>query len=348
MKSGDAAPEWAASALYADCIPTAEIDKHTANGNRTNYYCGMDLLKAMTVFVRVVESGSLTAAAVACDLSPTMVGNHLQALETRLGATLIHRTTRKQQISAFGQAYYERCIEILGLIDDSERLALDHLATPRGRLRVTAPVVFSNECLMPVIADYCERYPDVKLDIVATDALSDLLDDGFEAAVRIGALGNPDLVARPLQPYRLVLCASRGYLAAHGTPSSPDALRSHQCLTYAYPPRSEWHAAQAEWSLEGPDGRVSVPVDGRLRIDNSEALRRAVLRGLGIAMLPEILVAADLRAKRLVEVLPAFAAPERPLNLLYLRERRTSPKLRSFIEFMVERFGAEAASHNGA
>jgi DNA-binding transcriptional LysR family regulator len=307
----------------------------------------MDLLKAMTVFVRVVETGSLTAAAVACDLSPTMVGNHLQALETRLGARLIHRTTRKQKISAFGEAYYERCIEILSLVDDSERLALDRLATPRGRLRITAPIVFSNECLIPAIADYCERYPEVKLDIVVTDALSDLIGDGFEAAVRIGALGNPDLVARRLQPYRLVLCASGAYLATHGTPSSPDALRSHQCLTYAYPPRSEWHAAQPEWTLQGPQGQVSVPIDGRLKVDNSEALRRAALRGLGIVMLPEILVADDLRAKRLIEVLPEFAAPERPLSLLYLRERQMSPKLRSFIEFMVERFGVDASTHDG-
>ncbi|SDC77872.1 LysR family transcriptional regulator [Paraburkholderia lycopersici] len=307
----------------------------------------MDLLKAMTVFVRVVETGSLTAAATACDLSPTMVGNHLQALETRLGARLIHRTTRRQKISTFGQAYYERCVEILGLIDDSERLALDHLATPRGRLRVTAPVVFSNECLIPGIADYCERYPEVKLDIVVTDALSDLMGDGFEAAVRIGALGNPDLVARRLRPYRLVLCASRAYLATHGTPSSPDALRSHQCLTYAYPPRSEWHATQPEWILHGPEGHVSVPVDGRLKIDNSEALRRAALRGLGIAMLPAMLVAGDLRAKRLIEVLPDFSPPERPLNLLYLRERQMSPKLRSFIDFVVERFGADTSAHDG-
>jgi DNA-binding transcriptional LysR family regulator len=276
-----------------------------------------------------------------------MVGNHLQALETRLGARLIHRTTRKQQVSAFGQTYYERCVEILGLIDDSERLALDHLATPRGRLRVTAPVVFSNECLIPAIADYCERYPEVKLDIVATDALSDLIDDGFEAAIRIGALGNPDLVARRLTPYRLVLCASRAYLKAHGTPATPDALLTHQCLTYAYPPRSEWHAAQPEWILHGPDGRVTVPVDGRLKIDSSEALRRAVLRGLGIAMLPAILVDDDLRAKRLIEVLPDYAAPERQLNLLYLRERKTSPKLRSFIDFVVERFGADAATDQG-
>jgi len=307
----------------------------------------MDLLKAMTVFVRVVETGSLTAAALACDLSPTMIGNHLQALEARLGTRLIHRTTRKQQISAFGQAYYERCVAILGLIDDSERLAFDHLATPRGRLRVTAPVVFSNECLIPAIPAYCERYPEVKLDIVATDALSDLIDDGFEAAIRIGTLGNPDLVARPLAPYRLVLCASSAYLEAHGVPATPEALGDHQCLTYAYPPRSEWHAAQPEWILHGPDGRVSVPVDGRLKIDSAEALRRAALCGLGIAMLPAILVQKDIRAKRLVEVLPAFSAPERALNLLYLRERQTSPKLRSFIEYIDECFGADAAARRG-
>lgn len=303
----------------------------------------MDLLKAMTVFVRVVEAGSLTAAAVACDLSPTMIGNHLQALEARLGTRLIHRTTRKQQLSAFGRAYYERCLEILGLIDDSERLAFDHLGTPRGRLRVTAPVVFGNECLIPAIADYCERYPEVKLDIVVTDTLSDLIDDGFEAAIRIGTLSNTDVVARRLAPYRLVLCASHTYLKSHGTPATPDGLQQHQCLTYAFPPRSEWYAAQPEWTLRGEDGIVRVPVDGRLKIDSSEALRRAVLRGLGIAMLPVFLVEEDLRAKRLVEVLPDFPAPERQLNLVYLRERQISPKLRSFIDFIVERFGADAA-----
>jgi DNA-binding transcriptional LysR family regulator len=307
----------------------------------------MDLLKAMTVFVRVVETGSLTGAAAACDLSPTMVGNHLQALESRLGARLIHRTTRKQKISAFGQAYYERCVEILGLIDDSERLALDHLATPRGRLRVTAPVVFTSECLMPVIAGYCERYPEVKLDIVATDALTVLIDDGFEAAIRIGVPTNPDVVARNLAPYRLVLCASHAYLEAHGAPVAPEALSEHQCLTYAYPPRSESHAAQPEWMLHGPDGPVSVPVDGRLKIDSAPALRQAALRGLGIAMLPSMLINEDIRKKRLVEVLPDFAAPERPVHLLYLRERQKSPKLQSFIEFILERFATDSADGHG-
>ncbi|AOI90867.1 LysR family transcriptional regulator [Burkholderia pseudomultivorans] len=304
----------------------------------------MDLLKAMTVFVRIVETGSLTAAAQACNLSPTMVGNHLQALESRLGTVLIHRTTRRQKVSAFGQAYYERCVEVLGLVDDAERLALDHLKQPRGRLRVTAPVVFTNECLIPALADYYRRYPEVKLDIVATDSLADLFDEGFEAAIRIGVLSSPDVVARPLAPYRLVLCASPAYVDEHGAPTTPHALGQHQCLTYAYPPRSEWHTAQSRWVLEGPDGPLHISVEGRLKIDSAEALRRAALRGLGIAMLPSMLIREDIRAGRLVEIMPDFAAPERSMSLLYLQERQKSPKLRSFTEFVVDRFGAGTSS----
>jgi DNA-binding transcriptional LysR family regulator len=304
----------------------------------------MDILKAMNVFVHVVDTGSLTAAALACDLSPTMVGNHLQALEERLGTRLIHRTTRKQQISVFGRAYYDRCVEILGLVNDAENLALDHHATPRGRLRLTAPVIFSNECLIPAIADYCERYPEVQLDVVATDALSDLIEDGFEAAIRIGTPSEPDVVARPLRPYRLVLCASRAYLDSNGVPAAPEELRAHQCLTYAFPLRSEMRAARPEWTLSGPTGSVSVPINGRLKIDNADALRRAVLAGMGIAMLPAILIDADLSANRLVEVLPEYAPPIRPVSLLYLRDRQMSPKLRSFIDFIVERFGVVSGS----
>jgi DNA-binding transcriptional LysR family regulator len=145
-------------------------------------------------------------------------------------------------------------------------------------------------------------------------------------------------------PYRLVLCASRTYLKAHGTPATPDELPHHQCLTYAFTPRSEWHAAQPEWVLHNGVATVRVPVGGRLRIDSAEALRRAAVSGLGIVMLPAFLVADDLRAKRLLEVLPGYSAPERPLHLMYLRERQTSPKLRCFIDFIVERFGPGAAA----
>lgn len=303
----------------------------------------MDLVKAMAVFVRVVEMGSLTAAADACDLSPTMAGNHLKALEARLGTRLIHRTTRKMQTSSFGRIYYERCVEILGLVNDAERLALDHLGTPRGLLRVTAPVIFSNECLIPSLADFCTRFPEVQLDVVAADTVSDLLEDRFDAAIRLGKPRDVDLIARPLQPYRLIMCASSRYLDAHGIPATPEELGSHQCLTYAYPPHSELRAAEPEWTLSSPGGNVSVPVGGRLRVDSAEALRRAVLAGMGIALLPAVLVDADIEAGRLVHVLPDYIPPIRPLNLLYLRDRQISSKLRSFIEFVMERFGADAS-----
>lgn len=299
----------------------------------------MDTLKAMSVFVRIAESGSLTAAAHDCGLSPTMVGNHLQALETRLGTRLIHRTTRKQQLSAFGQAYYKRCIEILGLVEAADRLALDQHAAPRGRLRITAPVIFGNECLIPALKDYCLQYPEVKLDIAVTDSLSDLMEEGFEAAIRLGRPATPELVARPLQPYRLVLCAAPSYLAEHGRPRKPQDLAAHQCLIYAYPQRSELRSARAEWILKGPDGVASVPVDGPMQIDNADGLRRAALAGMGVALLPAVMVAEDIRTGRLAQVLSRHAPPSRALNLLYLGDRLMTPKLRTFVDFVVARFG---------
>ncbi|HEY0294981.1 MAG TPA: LysR family transcriptional regulator [Bordetella sp.] len=299
----------------------------------------MDVLKAMSIFVRVVESGSLTAAAQDCGLSPTMVGNHLQALEARLGTRLMHRTTRKQQLSAFGHAYYERCIEILDLVGETDRLALNQHATPRGHLRLTAPVTFGNECLIPALADYCRRYPDVKLDIAVTDSLPDLMEDGFEAAIRLGKPATPELVARPLQPYRLLLCAAPSYLADHGTPGKPEDLAAHQCLTYAYPLHSELRSPRPAWMLTGPDGPISIPVEGRLQVDSADGLRRAALAGMGIAMLPSVMVADDIRAGRLAEVLAGRGPAARPLNLLYLRDRLMTAKLRTFVDFVVERFG---------
>ena len=179
----------------------------------------------------------------------------------------------------------------------------------------------------------------MKLDIAITDSLPDLMEEGFEAAIRLGKPATPELVARPLQPYRLLLCAAPSYLAEHGMPRKPQDLAAHQCLSYAYPQRSELRSSRAEWTLAGPDGPVGLPVDGRLRIDNADGLRRASLAGMGVAMLPAIMVAEDIRAGRLVEVLASHAPPARPLNLLYLGDRLMTPKLRTFVDFIVERFG---------
>jgi DNA-binding transcriptional LysR family regulator len=300
----------------------------------------MDVLRAMRLFVRVVDTGSLTAAAAECDLSPTMVGNHLQALEDRLGTRLISRTTRRQHVTDFGKIYYDRCVEILGLVGDADALALDTQTTPKGRLRITAPVTFGVECLMPALADYAANYPGVDLDVVITDSVVDLAEAGFEAAIRLGNLPTSDLIARPLDPYRLMICASPGYLERRGTPLRPEDLGRHDCLTYTYSVRSEWHSAQAIWRLTGPDGAISVPLSSRLQSDNAEGLRRAALAGMGIVMLPQTMLSEDVAAGRLVRLLPDYAPPVRPMNLLYLRDRHMSSKLRSFIDFVIARFAA--------
>ena len=303
----------------------------------------MDIFKAMTIFIRVVDTGSLTAAAAQCDLSPTMVGNHLQALEEHLGTRLINRTTRRQHLTEFGKAYYERCMEILGLVADAEALALETQSSPKGRLRVTASATFGTERLIPALADYTARYPKVDIDVVITDTVVDLAEDGFEAAIRLGNLGDQhgaDLVARPLAPYQLMLCAAPGYLAQHSEPRRPEDLAQHNCLAYAYSSRSEWRSAQPSWRMTGPEGDISVPIAGRMRVDSAQGLRRAALAGMGIVMLPEIMLSQDIADGHLVRLLHGYTPPSRPLHLLYLRDRRMSSKLRSFVDFVVERFSA--------
>jgi DNA-binding transcriptional LysR family regulator len=298
----------------------------------------MDIFKAMAIFIRVVDTGSLTAAAAECDLSPTMVGNHLQALEDRLGTRLINRTTRRQNLTEFGKAYYERCIEILDLVGDADALALETQTSPKGRLRVTASATFGTERLIPALAAYTARYPKVDLDVVITDTVVDLAEDGFEAAIRLGNLQGSDLIARPLAPYRLMICAAPSYLVKRGEPRRPEDLAQHNCLAYTYSSRSEWRSAQAFWRMTGPEGEISVPISGRMQVDSAQGLRQAALAGMGIVMLPEIMLSKDIEDGLLVRLLPGYTPPTRPLNLIYLRDHRMSPKLRSFVDFVVERF----------
>ncbi|AKJ70141.1 LysR family transcriptional regulator [Pandoraea thiooxydans] len=302
----------------------------------------MDHFKAMSLFVLTVDRGSLSAAAAECGLSPTMVGNHLQALEAHLGTRLLNRTTRRQHLTEFGKTYYDRCVEILGLVEDTEALALESHKVPKGRLRITSSAAFGTERLIPALADYAARHPGVDLDVVITDTVVDLAEEGFEAAIRIGSLPASNLIARPLAPYRLVICAAPGYLARHGEPRHPDELGRHNCLAYTYSSRSEWRSTQSSWRMSGPQGEINVAIAGHLQADSAQGLRRAALAGMGIVLLPEIMLSDDIAAGRLVRLLPAYAPPSRALNLLYLQDRRISPKLRSFIDFVLERFGPDA------
>ena len=291
----------------------------------------MDVFSSMQVYVHAVEKGSLSAAATACGISATMAGNHLRTLEKRLGMQLLQRTTRRQHLTAFGEDYYLRCKEILRLVAETDAQAQNQQLAPAGKLRITAPVSFGAEALMPALSDYMARYPEVSVDVALSDHTVDLVEEGFEAAIRIGPL--PDsLIARPLAPYRLMVCASPDYLARRGTPVRPEDLAQHECLSFSL-------AALQHWPLTGEEGTCQVPVSGRLQVNNGQALRVAALHGLGIVLQSAFLLQADVQAGRLVQLLPSYTLPSRPMSLVYLPDRYRSPKLRSFVDFLVERFG---------
>jgi DNA-binding transcriptional LysR family regulator len=295
----------------------------------------MDLFQAMTVYVKVVETGSMTAAAQACEMSSTMVGNHLRALELRLGMSLLKRSTRRQSLTEFGMAYYQRCIEVLGMVADSERLAEQAQAEPRGTLRVTAPPTFGGECLVPALGGFFERYPQVKVDVVLTDRVVDLIGDGFDAAIRLGTLEPSSLIARPLQDYRSSVYAAPAYLARRGSPLHPQDLQQHDCLAFSYPAGTEWSWSEKHWRMTGAEGEVSVQVNGTLLINSASGLRQAALAGMGVVMLPDVLVRQDLAEGKLVKLLSDYQPPSRPLHLLYGQDRYRSPKLRGFVDYLV-------------
>jgi len=291
----------------------------------------MDLLDSMAVYVSAVEKGSLSAAASACGMSATMAGNHVRMLEKRLGMQLLNRTTRRQHLTAFGEDYYVRCKEILRLVAETDAQAQHLQLAPAGKLRITAPVSFGTEALMPAMPEYLARYPQVSIDIALSDRVEDLAEEGFEAAIRIGPLPDSGLIAKPLAPYRLMICASPEYLVRRGTPHKPQDLSDHECLSFS-------PTALAHWRLSDGEGACRVPVSGRLQVNHGQALRVAALHGLGIVLQPAILLEADVRAGRLVRLFPAHQLPSRPTHVVYLPDKYRSPKLRSFVDFLVERF----------
>jgi len=291
----------------------------------------MDKLRSMEVFVAVVDSGSFTAAAERFGISAVMVGKHVRELEQRLGAALLTRTTRRQSLTEIGRQYAEQCRAILAQIDAAERGAETLRGAPRGVLKVSCAVSFGMDWLAPMIADYLEQYPEVSIDLNLNDRMIDMVEEGFDVAVRIGTLEDSSLVARPLGPYGVVICGSPDYLARRGVPKVPADLAHHECLEF-----SGWVPA-ARWRLKGEKDARNVPLS-RLRANNSYALKQAALAGFGLVMQAEVILAQDIAAGRLVRVLDDYLPIPRPMHLLYPRARQPTPKLTSFIDFMLSRF----------
>jgi DNA-binding transcriptional LysR family regulator len=294
----------------------------------------MDRLSALEAFVRVAETGSFSEAARRLKTSKSAVSRLVAALEAELGVRLIHRTTRALTLTEAGRGYRERAARILADLLDADRSVSLMQAAPRGRLVVNAPMSFGRLQLGAAIPDFLALYPDVTVDLTLTDRFVDLIEEGIDVAVRIGTLADTSLVARRLTPIRRVVCASPAYLATRGTPGSPDDLAGHDCIGYSNLPQ------QQEWRFVDPDGRPRpVAVGGRLSVNNGDVIRDAVLRDVGLALLPTFLVGDDLRAGRLVSVLDRFLPQDLALNAVYPHARHLSPKVRAFVDFLAARFG---------
>lgn len=293
----------------------------------------MDVVRCMQAFVATVQAGSMSAASAALGQSAAMVGQQVAALEERLGTRLLNRTTRRQSLTDFGASYLEQCRDILDRIALAEEAAELQQTRLQGRLRITAPTTFGAEALMPALGSYRLSAPDVELDITLSDRNVDLVEEGFDLAFRIGVMQDSAMIARPLAPYRMAICAAPDYLARRGMPIHPDDLTAHEAIAFSPSARSAWKFARGE-----EEKAVTPP--RMITVNSGQAVRAAARAGLGIIMQPEILVKNDLETGCLVRLLPDWRLGERPMWLLYQRDRRMTPRLRSFISFATAAFGA--------
>jgi len=294
----------------------------------------MDRLANMEAFVRVAETGSFSEAARRLRTSKSLVSRQVAALEAELGVRLIHRTTRSLTLTEEGRGYHGEVVRILAEIQDANMSVSRMQTTPRGRLKVNAPMSFGFLHLAPALPDFLARFPEVELDLILNDRYVDVVDEGFDLAVRIGRLADSTLVARKLAPMRPVVCASPRYLNQHGVPTAPADLRQHQCLCYST------NALTSEWRFVTGDGQpLMVQTKGRLSANNGDALRIAALQGLGLAYLPSFIIGGDLQAGTLVSVLTSYMPQDAGIHAVYPHSRHLLPKVRAFVDFLAERFG---------
>jgi DNA-binding transcriptional LysR family regulator len=294
----------------------------------------MDRFESMAVFVATVDKGSLSAAAEAFGISAPMAGKHIRHLEERLGKRLLTRTTRRQSLTEIGQAYLDQCRVILDQVRAAESCTQALRSTARGKLRINAPVTFGSVMLAPVLTQFLAQNPEVQVELTLNDRIIDLVDEGVDVAIRVGPLADSGLVARPLKPYGMVICAAPAYLQRMGTPQHPDDLVDHQCLGF-----TPW-SRRGGWTL----GRTDTPPRGwpvsRFQSNNGLALRMAALEGFGIVMQSSVMLGGDVAAGRLVEILHEHLPPPHPMHLVYPKDRQPVPKLSRFVDFMLAQFGA--------
>jgi DNA-binding transcriptional LysR family regulator len=295
----------------------------------------MEHLTGMAVFAKVAETKSFSAAAERLGLSKSAVSKHITRLERALKARLLNRTTRRLSLTEVGATFYEHCARMLAEAEAAE-LAVSRLyAAPRGAVRITSPAAFGNVQVAPAIPDLIARYPELTVQVVMNDRPVDLVEEGYDVAIRVTDQPPPGVVARKLMTVRWIVCAAPAYLREHGTPRAPQDLKEHNCLFYSF------LESAIEWRFRSRQGDSKVRVAGNFTANNSEAIREVALKGAGIALLPSFLVNPDLADGRLKQVLASHevaGAVGNDVYALFLPTRYLSPKVRAFVDFFVERF----------
>lgn len=293
-------------------------------------------LQQLSSFLAVVRAGSFVAAADATGLSKAAVSRHVAELEAHLGVRLLHRTTRRLSLTDDGQRFHARAVELAAALEELESETASSGGEATGQLRINAPLTFGNLHLAPLWPRFTAAHPKVSLDITLNDRVVDLVEEGYDVAVRITNRLDPQLVSRRLASTRIVLCASPGYLAAHGTPTHPHQLAAHQVLAYSY-----W-AGGDEWPFKGPEGEVSVRVNPRIHTNSGDTCRVAALQDQGIILQPDFLVGPDLTRGALVELMPEFRSLELGVHVVYATRKHLPMKTRRLIDFLVEAFRTPA------
>ncbi len=292
----------------------------------------MDRFEAMSVYVRVVETGSLSAAARAIPMSLTSVSRHIAALEEQFGAQLLRRTTRNLAMTDEGRILYDRAKSILGEVDELGSALSAGRGKLSGRLRIAAPNLLGRLLIAPLLPRFLAQHPDVAVDLMLVDRVVNLVEEGLHLAVRVGRLPDSSLVARKLDDIEMVVCAAPSYLAQRGTPRKPDDLRQHDCLVFSDA------SGPVDWRFQSGATRTRVSVTGRLWMNSLDALVSAALEGAGIVRAPAWQVAAHIEAGRLQPVLDRFAPPPTPVHVLFEQTKLASPKIRTFVEYLVDQW----------
>jgi len=288
----------------------------------------MDRLTSLTAFVRVVDAGGFSAAGRRLNMSTSMVSNHVQSLEDRLGARLLQRTTRKVSLTEVGKAYYDRCIQILADLEQADDVAGASQSIPRGTLRIyTATHIV--QFVAPVVAEFLASYPEVKVDLTIGERAVDMIDEAYDVAIRLTPPPDSSLIVRSLATWRHVLCCSPGYLETQPRPQQLSDLAQHNCFRHVlYPYGDEWHF------VDRKGAPAAVRVSGNLITNSGETLRMAVLHGAGVCLAAGFLVHDDLEAGRLVRLLPEYRPVEMAMNAVYPHRHHLSAKVRIFIDLL--------------